>query len=176
MAASATKHRFFQPDGQLLVSLVARLFTRNTASPVQRSADRLQMQKNISNLAFSPDLHLGYCVQLMERYATEGAVPTFEIGLVMGAALAMCSCSRKHELLLKKMLADIEKQQDSNLEEVGGPELDDERFLNPEEKTDEELGSGTGQIARVGDGREDEGGRDPGADQGRTDQLVPPRP
>lgn len=105
---------FFRPDGMLLVSLIARLFTRNNPNPMHRAADTMQMVKNLANFTSNPEMHLAYCMALMERYAVKGQVPTFEIGMVFGAAMAMCACSRAGEKLLKKILDDVTTQQNSN--------------------------------------------------------------
>lgn len=103
---------FFKPDGELVKALIARLMTRNTVNPIERNADRLQFLANVSNFAQNPPLHLGFCCKLIEQYALQGKQPTFEIGLVMGAAMVFCCHSRENEKILQTMLSDIEKQQE----------------------------------------------------------------
>lgn len=104
---------FFKPDGELIKQLLSRLLTRNIQDKIQRNADRLQFLQNVSNIAYNPAMHLGFCASLIDKYTTQGKPLTFEIGLVMGASMALCSCSRAHEKMLKQMLADIEKQQEN---------------------------------------------------------------
>lgn len=108
-----TLNDFFKPDNELVVSLVARLFTRNEKSRTEQASQRLQMTKNLSNLTYNPELHLAYCIQLLEKYAEVSEVPSFEIGLVFGAALALCSTSRASEKTLRSILADVVRQQDA---------------------------------------------------------------
>lgn len=122
---------FFKPDGDLLVTLIARFFTRNNPNPVARGNDRLQLMKNISNIAHNPELHLAYCIQLLEKYNEQNQPPTFEVGMVFGAALAMCSCSRAGEKTLKLMLSDVERQQDT----IVGEEI-------PNGRTEDNSGAG----------------------------------
>jgi hypothetical protein len=109
----APKRQPFQPDNVMLVNLLSRLMTRNEPDRLKQSSDRMQFQMNVSNLTYHPQMHLGFCVKLIDQYADAGKLPTFEIGLMMGASIALCAASRDGEAILRKMLADISTQQDS---------------------------------------------------------------
>lgn len=114
-----TEKAFFKPDGELIKAILSRMMTRNNPDPITRNADRLQFLQNVSNLEMHPTLHLGFCVQLMERYNAENKPPTFEIGLVMGAAMVMTASSRAGEKILRAMLKDIEHQQENQNADEG---------------------------------------------------------
>ena len=99
-------------DLGLLKSLLIRLMTRNEEDRTKAMLDRAQLEKNLLTLGAQPEAHLGGVMQIIARGQENGHAPGFEAGLMFGVTLALSAASEAGRVMLHKMLADIQKQQE----------------------------------------------------------------
>ena len=99
---------------ELVKQLLVRVMTRNEPDNAKRMLDRQTLMKNLETLNHSPEAHLGFVMEVMNNQAVKKQPPVFETGLMFGVALTLSARNANGILMLKKMLKDIEIQQEGS--------------------------------------------------------------
>lgn len=86
--------------------------------------DRITVDKNLESLNFAPEAHLGATMEIMDKSIQAGQMPGFEAGLMFGVTMTLAARSVNGKLMLKKMLADIELQQETDPEKEKSDKTD----------------------------------------------------
>lgn len=115
MNFSSKNPKDFPVDVPLVKNILIRLMTRNEADKSKAFTDRLSLMKNFESVNMSPEAHLAAIMGMMEKMTIAGKEPVFETGLVFGVVLTLAARSANGKMMLKKMLIDIERQQDGQL-------------------------------------------------------------
>lgn len=103
-----------RPALDLIKKLLLRLMTRNELDRTKAMLDRAQLDKNLFALGTEPEKHLVFVLRVMDKLREQEKEPGFETGLMFGVTMTLASMKPEGRIMLERMLADIEKQQEAS--------------------------------------------------------------